>query len=115
VQVVFDGVGADEELGAISRLGWPFPASRAIWVSRAVSWRHTGGAVADPLAVARSSRAARSAKPSAPMVASIWWAVRSCSRRRRAGSRGAAILVDEMGSGEVHCHPAAAELADRLW
>src|SRR6266852_9647782 len=58
---------------AISGLDRPSPASQAIWVSRAVSW--AGASVVrlrTRSPVARSSRAARSANPSAPMEANIW-------------------------------------------
>jgi hypothetical protein len=66
---------------AISGLDSPSPASRPIWISRAVSW--TGASVMRLRArspVASSSRLVRSAKPSTPIVTNISCAIRSCSR-----------------------------------
>ena len=72
VQVVLHGARAHEQPGRDLGVGQAIAGQRAIWASRAVSW--AGGSVVRLRArspVARSSRAARSANPSAPMPESI--------------------------------------------
>src|SRR5712692_331983 len=97
---------------AISGLDRPSPASRPIWVSRAVSWAGVSVVrLRTRSPVARSSRAARSANPSAPMAASIWCAVRSCSGADAPVLPAKPLAVEEVDAGEMNGDPAPGELS----
>ena len=80
-QVVLDRRRADEQPDADFRVREPSRASRAICASRAVSSSRVSSVRLRTVSpVASSSRPARSANASAPIVTSISWARCSCSR-----------------------------------
>ena len=83
-------LGLMNSWAAISRLVCPFAARRAIWVSWGVSWSSVSAVrLRARSPVASSSRSARRANASAPMLVNALSAVCKCSRasRRRRSPR----------------------------
>ena len=106
VQMPFDGAGADEELRADLRVRRPSRARRAICVSWAVrSSRVSKLRLRTVAPVARSSRRARSAKPSMPIESNISYAMLSSPRASTRRLLAAQPLpVEQVGAGELGAH-----------